>query len=260
MSTLRFEGRRVVVTGATSGIGRATALAFAAEGALVTGIGRRSERLDELRADSDGVIEPVALDITERQALREAIDRIAAHGKLDVLVNNAGVAYAEPLLEVTDDHWDHTLEVNLTAAFVASQAAARHMVAVGQGTIVNIASVDAFVAESPFGAYCPSKAGLVMLTRMLAFELGPLGIRCNALCPGMVVTEMTADDLSPAFEAAYVERIPLGRFSEADEQARVVLFLASDDASYLNGAAVEVDGGERSGFWYPGHGPGTRRA
>jgi NAD(P)-dependent dehydrogenase (short-subunit alcohol dehydrogenase family) len=261
----RFNARTVLVTGASSGIGRATSLAFAAEGAAVVAVARRLDRLEQLEAEAaeaaagardrgeagtGGHIDAVALDVRDREALRALVASTAAGGRLDVLVNCAGMAVSEPILDVSEHHWDETLETNLTAAFVASQEAARHMVTAGGGSIVNIASIDAFVAESPFGAYCPSKAALVLLTRMFATELGHRGIRCNAVCPGMVVTEMTAPDLSPSFDAAYRPRIPLGRYSEPEEQARVVLFLASDDASFVNGATIEVDGGQLSGFWY----------
>ena len=246
----------MLVTGATSGIGRATALAFAREGARLFALGRRRQRLEELAGEASGQIEPVVVDVCDRAALRAAVGEVAAGG-LDVLVNNAGVAFAEPLLGVTEAHWDQTLETNLTAVFVATQVAGRAMVAARRGAIVNVASIDAFVAESPFGAYCPSKAGVVLLTKMLAFELGPFGIRCNALCPGMTVTEMTEPDLDDEFETAYLPRIPLGRFSRAEEQAEPVLFLASDAASYVNGATLEVDGGQLSGFWYaPRYAPG----
>jgi NAD(P)-dependent dehydrogenase (short-subunit alcohol dehydrogenase family) len=251
MSEGRFAGRRVVVTGASSGIGRATALAFAGEGAVVVALARRGDRLQALRDEApEGRIEAVVIDVRDRAALRSAVARAADGGGIDVLVNNAGVAHVEGFLEVSDTHWDETIETNLTSAFVASQEAARHMAGAGGGAIVNVASVDAFVAESPFGAYCASKAGLVMLTRTIAFELGHLGIRCNAVCPGMTYTEMIEADLNPEFEQAYRRRIPQQRFATPDEQARVILFLASPDASYVNGAAIEVDGGQMSGFWY----------
>jgi L-xylulose reductase len=280
MTTARFSGRTVLVTGASSGIGRATVLAFAAEGAHVVAVARRRDRLEALAAEASngattaahhteadrpgqveqaeldveahpaGHVEIVVLDVRNRDELRAVVASTAAKGRLDVLVNNAGIAVPEPFLDVTQDHWDDTLETNLTAAFVASQEAARHMAAVGGGAIVNIASIDAFVAESPQGAYCPSKAGLVLLTRMIATELGHRGIRCNAVCPGLTLTEMTESDLSPSFDAAYRPRIPMGRYSQPEEQARVVLFLASDEASFVNGATIDVDGGQLAGFWY----------
>jgi len=246
----RFAGRNVIVTGASSGIGRATAVAFAAEGARVLALARRADRLDELAAEAGGNIEPVQVDVRDREALRAVIAGAAGRGRIDVLVNNAGILYIQPFLEVTDEGWDDTLETNLTAAFVASQEVARHMVAQNGGSIVNVASIDAFVAESPFGSYCASKAGLVALTRNIAFELGHLGVRCNAVCPGLTVTGMTEQAFSPSFTAAYRRRIPLRRFSSPEEQANVILFLASDAASYVNGASILVDGGELSGFWY----------
>lgn len=255
----RFVGRNVVVTGASSGIGRATAMAFASEGAHVLAVARRADRLDELAAEAaqsahagntGGAIQTATLDVRDRVAVRAVVGGVAARGGIDVLVNNAGVSYIQPFLDVTDEAWDETLETNLTAAFVASQEAARHMVAGSGGSIVNVASTDAFVAESPFGAYCPSKAGLVSLTRNIAFELGHLGVRCNAVCPGLTVTEMTERDFSPSFTSAYRRRIPLRRFSTPAEQASVILFLASEAASYVNGATILVDGGQLSGFWY----------
>lgn len=218
-------------------------------------VGRREERLQALAAEAaiqapGGHVEIAALDVRNRADVRSTIAAVAEDGGLDVLVNNAGVAHQDALLDVSDAHWDDTLETNLTAAFVSSQAAARHMAARGHGAIVNVASIDAFVAESPFGAYCASKAGLVMLTRCLAFELGHLGVRCNAVCPGMTVTEMTEPDLTPEFEQAYRRRIPLQRLSTPEEQADVIVFLASAEASFVNGTTIDVDGGQRAGFWY----------
>ncbi|MGH9291939.1 MAG: SDR family NAD(P)-dependent oxidoreductase [Acidimicrobiales bacterium] len=247
----RFSGRRVLVTGASSGIGRATAVAFAAEGARVTAAARREGRLHALVRESHGLpgtIDPAVVDVRDRAALRELVSCVASKG-IDVLVNNAGVAIEEPLLETTDEHFDDTIATNLAAAFAASQEAARHMVAEGKGAIVNVASIDAFVAESPFSAYCASKAALVMLTRCLAFELGHLGVRCNAVCPGMTLSEMT-EDLSTSFVRYYLPRIPLRRFAAPEEQAQAILFLASDEASFVNGATLDVDGGQRAGFWY----------
>ena len=177
----------------------------------------------------------------------EAIELL---GGLDILVNNAGVSYTEPFLDVTEGRWAQTLATNLSGPFFAGQAAARHMVAHGGGSIVNVASIDAFVAESPSAHYMASKAGLVLLTRSIAFELGHLGVRCNAVCPGFTRTEMTSGDLTPEFWNAYMRRIPMRRPAAPEEQAAVVLFLCSDGASYVNGEAIIVDGGQLSGFWY----------
>jgi 3-oxoacyl-[acyl-carrier protein] reductase len=248
----RFEARRVLVTGASSGIGRATALAFAAAGARVAAAARRSDRLAEVRREGpEGAIETLTADVSSHagsaRMVAEAIDLL---GGLDVLVNNAGVSYTEPFLDATEERWNETLETNLAGPFFASQVAARHMVDHGGGSIVNVASIDAFVAESPSVHYMASKAGLVLLTRCIAFELGHLGIRCNAVCPGLTKTEMVAADMTPEFWNSYVRRIPMRRPAEPHEQAAVVLFLCSAEASYINGEAIVVDGGQLSGFWY----------
>ena len=246
----RFAGRGVLVTGASSGIGRASALAFAAEGARVFALARRGDALEGLRRDGGGQIETMVADVRNLEDLRRVVDHAAGSGTIDVLVNNAGVAVTEPFLEVTAEHWDDVMATNLTGAFHMSQLVARHMVESGGGVIVNVASTDAFVAESPFGAYSVSKAGLLQLTRCIAFELGHLGVRCNAVCPGFTVTEMTGGDLGESFSSAYLKRIPLRRFGTPEDQARTILFLASDDASFVNGASLLVDGGQLTGFWY----------
>jgi 3-oxoacyl-[acyl-carrier protein] reductase len=248
----RFAGRRVLVTGASSGIGRATALAFAGAGAQVVAAARRSDRLAEVQNEaSEGTVRPLAADVRTpascRRMVAEAIDLL---GGLDVLVNNAGVSFMERFLDATEERWAETFDTNLAAPFFASQVAARHMVEHGGGSIVNIASIDAFVAESPSAHYMASKAGLVLLTRCIAFELGHLGVRCNAVCPGFTRTGMTAGDLTHEFWNSYMRRIPLRRPAEPREQASVVLFLCSDEASYINGEAIVVDGGQLAGFWY----------
>lgn len=247
-----FAGRRVLVSGGSSGIGRATVLAFAQAGARVAAAGRSSERLAEVRgAAPAGSVEAVVADLAtaagSRKMVTDAIDRL---GGLDALVNNAGVSYTEPFLEASEERWSETLATNLSAPFFASQVAARHMVERGGGSIVNVASIDSFVAESPSAHYMASKAGLVLLTKSIAFELGHLGIRCNAVCPGFTRTPMTEGDLTPEFWAAYMRRIPMRRPATPEEQASVVLFLCSEDASYVNGEAIVVDGGQLSGFWY----------
>jgi 3-oxoacyl-[acyl-carrier protein] reductase len=177
----------------------------------------------------------------------EAIELL---GGIDVLVNNAGVSYTEPFLEATEERWTETLATNLNGPFFASQVAAGHMVDHGGGSIVNVASIDAFVAESPSAHYMASKAGLVLLTKSIAFELGHRGVRCNAVCPGLTRTPMVEGDLAPDFWQAYMRRIPMRRPARPDEQASVVLFLCSEAASYVNGEAIIVDGGQLSGFWY----------
>jgi NAD(P)-dependent dehydrogenase (short-subunit alcohol dehydrogenase family) len=248
----RFDGKRVLVTGGSSGIGRSIVLEFAAAGAQVVAAARRSDRLAEVSAAAPaGSVQSLTVDVSvpdrSRQMVSDAIDLL---GGLDILVNNAGIAYMEPFLELTEEHWTETLDTNLSAPLFASQVAARHMVDHGGGGIINIASTDSFVVEAPAAHYMASKAALAHLTRCIAFELGHRGVRCNAVCPGLTKTPMNAEGWEPSLWDAYMRRIPLRRPAEPREQAAVVLFLASDDASYINGETIVVDGGQLTGFWY----------
>ncbi|MDQ6817354.1 MAG: SDR family oxidoreductase, partial [Actinomycetota bacterium] len=188
--------------------------------------------------------------VVPEQSRRMVADAIELLGGLDVLINNAGIAYMEPFLDLTEEHWTETLDTNLSGAFFASQVAARQMVDHGGGSIINIASTDSFVVEAPAAHYMASKAALAHLTRCIAVELGHLGVRCNAVCPGFTKTTMTAEGWGPSLWESYMRRIPLRRPADPREQAAVVLFLASEDASYINGETVVVDGGQLTGFWY----------
>ena len=250
----RFEGRHALVTGASSGIGRACALALVEEGATASITGRDERRLRQTR-DTSVAPERVRIDpadLSEPARARRLVDEaIAATGAVDVLINAAGISLDAGVLEVDVDHWRSTFALNLDAAFWTSQAVARHMVERGEGSIVNVASVDGLVPEAPLAAYDASKAALISLTRSFAHELGHLGVRCNAVAPGMTMTPMIeADSASEAFVEGYLPRIPQGRFARADEVAATILFLASDDASYVNGSTLVVDGGQLAGSWY----------
>jgi 3-oxoacyl-[acyl-carrier protein] reductase len=220
---VRFDGRNVLVTGGSSGIGRAAALRFAAEGARVLATGRDEGRLESLRrADASRRIETEALDVRDTRAVRVVVGRLVERlGRLHVLVNCAGTSRLDPVLELAEDAWHEVLQTNLTGAFAAAQEAARHMARAGGGVIVNVASVDALVADSPAVHYCVSKAG-------------------------MVAMDASFERLLPA----YAERIPMRRPATAEEQAAVICFLASDDAAYVNGETVVVDGGLLTGMWY----------
>jgi meso-butanediol dehydrogenase/(S,S)-butanediol dehydrogenase/diacetyl reductase len=250
----RFDGRAVLVTGGSSGIGRAAVHAFVAEGARVMATGRDGTRLDGTREGSEDPsrVHVLAADLAQPgEAGRAVSATVEAFGRIDVLVNNAGFADETPVLEMSDEAWRATMAVNLDAVFAASREAGRHMAAAGGGAIVNVSSIDGIVPEAPLAAYSASKAAVASLTKAFAVELGHLGIRTNAVAPGETVSAMTQDDVDdPWFRAGYLPRIPMRRFATAQEQAAVICFLASDAASYVNGVVLAVDGGQTAGSWY----------
>ena len=253
----RFEGKNVLVTGASSGIGWAIAHGFVDEGASVYAVARRGERLERMRASSP-VPERVRVSVVDvgvpeqaRRMVREAID---AMGRVHVLVNNAAIMPYGPVLDISEETWHDTYAVNLDGPFFACQVAARHMVEMGGGAIISIASANAFRVESPAANYNSSKAALVMMTRCFAHELGHLGVRANCVAPGQTWTpeaeeELTSEEYRREF-VEYCSRVPLRRPARPEEQASVVLFLASDEASFINGETILVDGGELTGEWY----------
>ncbi len=253
---MRFEGRNVVVTGGASGIGLAIADAFLSEGARVLVADRDGDGLDRLagRLAAPDRLQTVEIDLAEPGApgrLTEEAEAIL--GSIDVLVNNAGLMAQTPVLEIGEEEWDRLFAVNLRATFFLTQAVARGMAARGAGTVVSISSVNALRTESPEAHYNATKAGIVAIMRSFANELGHRGLRFNCVAPGETVSAEQAAGYSDADLARtreYLLRVPLRRVSRPSEQARVVLFLASDDASYVNGETIVADGGELSGDWY----------
>jgi NAD(P)-dependent dehydrogenase (short-subunit alcohol dehydrogenase family) len=241
-------GRKAVVTGSDSGIGKATAVALAAAGYDV-GItwhedeGGAKGTAEEVRAQGRQA-EVHRLDLTKLPGAAGVIDVLAeALGGIDVLVNNAGVGHSAPFLDHGLSEWHHVLEVNLTGPFLCAQRAARRMVAVGRGgSIVNVTSVHEHVPLRGSSAYCASKGGLGLLTKVMALELAEHGIRVNAVAPGEVSTPMTGqEDADPT--AQHRPGIPLGRPGHAAEIAACIVHLASPAASYTTGASYVVDGG-----------------
>jgi NAD(P)-dependent dehydrogenase (short-subunit alcohol dehydrogenase family) len=233
-----LEGKGVLITGGTSGIGEATARRFGEEGARVVVCG--------IEKDTKGIVCDVSREDDVERLVAEAEDRL---GTIDILINNAGISWREPFLEITAEHWDRIMAVNLRGMFLVAQRVARRMTETGtRGAIVNMSSTNGFGGEEDYAHYNASKAGVRLLTKTMAVELGPHGIRVNAVCPGYIATPLNAsiaEGLDPGFVAAYErDHIPLGRAGLADEVAAAYAFLASDDASFVHGAELVIDGGQ----------------
>ena len=253
----RFSDKKVVVTGAAQGIGRAILQAFVAENAEVLAVDIDGDHLSELPNVSEGLagVHTLQADLGDPVQARGMIDTgLSMLDRIDVLVNNAAVMPSTPILEIEEAEWRRVFDVNTGGPFWATQAVARHMIERGGGgAVVGVASANAFRVESPEAHYNASKAALVMLTRSFAHELGHHGIRFNCVAPGETVTEdeaisMTDEDIR--LERLYLERIPMRRVARASEQAAAVLFLASDEASFINGQTLIVDGGELTCDWF----------
>ena len=235
-----FSGKHVVVTGAGKGIGRATAVMLARRGAKVTALSRSAADLEELKNEIGCI--PIAVDLADPDATRAAaLQSLPA----DLLVNCAGTTELQPFLDVTVENFDLLHAVNTRAPMIVSQEYARDMVRNGRkGAIVNVSSVAAFVGIPDHAAYCASKSGLDGLTRVMAKELAPKGIRVNGVHPTVTLTPMAVKAWSdPEKAAGMLNRIPVGRFADPDDIAEVILFLLSDEAAMVNGLSMPVDGG-----------------
>jgi NAD(P)-dependent dehydrogenase (short-subunit alcohol dehydrogenase family) len=248
----RLEDRVCIVTGASAGVGEAVAERFAAEGATVVCASRSTdagERVAAALRRRGGRAEFIRVDVCRTpdvDALARAV--LARHGRIDVLVNNAGVGLLRDVEEMTDAEYDYVMDVNVRGVFLACRHVLPAMLRQGRGSIVNVASVASFAAFRRDAVYCASKGAVVMLTRTLALDYADRGIRVNAICPGFIETQQLQafcagqEDPDAAY-AGVVAMHPIGRVGRPSEVAGAALFLASDDASFVTGASLVVDGG-----------------
>ncbi len=237
-------GRVCLITGAAQGIGAACARRFAAEGALVVLADVDDERGQTLAAELSGLY--VHCDVGDKAQVDQLVQQaLAWQGRIDVLVNNAGIFRAADFLDVTEEDFDAVLRVNVKGSFLVGQAVARAMAQASRGTIVNMSSVNGMLAIPNIASYNVSKGGINQLTRVMALALAPHNIRVNAVAPGTIATELAAKAVLTSDEAKnkILSRTPLGRLGEPSEIADVVAWLASDAASYVTGEIVTVDGG-----------------
>lgn len=252
-----LSGKRVLVSGGTSGIGLAAARRFLEEGASVFIAGLAAAELDAALGAlrPHGNVRGVTCDVSsEADAAAMAAAARDALGGVDILINNAGTAVRQPFLSITPQEWDRIIAVNLRGMFLVAQAVAREMVARGSGVIINMSSTNGIGGEDGYAHYNASKGGVLLLTKTMAVELGRHGIRVNALCPGYIRTPLNAaiaagltshDPDAESFDQVYArERIPLGRPGEPEEVAAAYAFLASDDASFIHGTGLVIDGGQ----------------
>ena len=243
-----LKGRRALVTGASSGLGRHFALSLAQAGAAVIVAARSVDKLAETVAEikaAGGDASAVRLDVTDLASVKSGFDQIeAAGGVADVIVNNAGLAVSRPLLEQTEADWDTVIDTNLKGAWLVAQEAARRLVAAKRpGSIINIASITGERVAGGVAPYCTSKAGVMHLTRAMALELARHGVRVNALAPGYVKTELNGDFLASEAGERLRSRIPQRRFGLPEELDGPLLLLASDAGAYITGSIIFADGG-----------------
>jgi NAD(P)-dependent dehydrogenase (short-subunit alcohol dehydrogenase family) len=243
--SFRLDGQRALVTGASKGIGRAGAVALAMAGAEVVMVARTLSEMEEVAAELSAAghqARALALDVTDRAAVRALV---AAEGPFDILLNNAGTNIREPFLEVRDQSIDRLLDLNLRAAFTVAQVVAQAMAEAGKpGSIINLSSINGHVAGANRSVYSTTKHGVEGLTKAMAFELGPKGIRVNAIAPGFVETPLTKPVLDdPEFRERTVRGMPLGRIMVVEDIMGAIVFLASPASRMISGTSLVIDGG-----------------
>lgn len=252
--TGKLQDRVAIITGAGTGIGKAISIAYAREGANIAGAGRRVEKLQETAREVDALgrkFLAVRCDITKKEDCDNVVkETLNKFGKIDILVNNAAYYRTKPFLEITPEEWDFVLATDLKGYVLMSQAVLRHMVKRNKGSIImtNSSHIRAQPASTTVNHYVAAKRGVQALTRSLAAEFGPMGIRINGFCPGFTPdTEQAGTFMAPThtpeWDEAYLKITPLRRFGRSEDYEGIAVFLASDDSSYITGQTIAVDGG-----------------
>ncbi len=241
-----LTGKVALITGASSGMGRASALALARQGASVVIAARRVEKLEELKKEIEvkrGKALVVPLDVLKKEDIEHAVDQtITTFGKLDILLNNAGIVEYAPFLELKEEQWDRVIDTNLKGYFLVAQAAAKAMSTQKKGVIINVASISSGGVGGAFpqlAHYTASKGGVIGLTAAMALDLGALGIRVNTIAPGAIQTEMNPSGSIKGLE----NRLSVKRVGQPEDIAAGVIYLASDEAGYVTGTTLYIDGG-----------------
>ena len=246
-----LTGRRALVTGGGSGIGKAITQALIAHDAAAIITGRREQMLDDAAHELGGGVSAHQMDVSDTEALPGHVAHIEqTHGPIDILVNNAGVNMKTSAFDTTDADFARIVQTNLNGLFALTREVARRMAERDGGAVLNITSMAAIYGIPQVSAYSASKTGVLGLTRQLAVELAPSGIRVNAIAPGFIYSEMTAKalDADPARKSRVMGRTPMARMGQAEEVANAAVFLCSDAASYITGVNLPVDGGNAIGF------------
>jgi NAD(P)-dependent dehydrogenase (short-subunit alcohol dehydrogenase family) len=253
---MRLEGKVALITGGTSGIGSATAIRFADEGAAVAITGRNAERGEQIVQEivaKGGEALFIQSDVRKAEDCRQAVDQtLERFGKIDVLFNNAGVFHPKTIPDCTEEEWDETIDSSLKGAFLMSKYTLPSMIERGCGSIIHTSSGWGILGGSKAAAYCAAKGGLIIMAKAMAIDHGPDGIRVNCVCPGDVLTPMLPDDAAKRgmswddYAVGAADR-PLGRIGTTEDIANAVLYLASDESSFVTGEALVVDGGGVAG-------------
>lgn len=249
-TSLRFSGKHVLITGGARGIGFEVAKHFIKEGALLTLFDVHTENLQIAQAELQkiGTVYIAVVDISQKKQVTEAIEIAEKNAPIDILINNAGIAFESSFLTIEENEWRTIIDINLTGMFFVAQAVCRKMATRNKGVVVNMGSKNSLDGEAGYAHYNASKGGVVMLTKTMALELAQFGIRVNAVCPGYIQTPMSMEIDSPEFVKNFVDRyIPMNRTGKVEDIAPAFLFLASEESSFMTGQTIIIDGGQLSG-------------